>query len=120
MITLFCSACFGIWQRICIAFFAMNTIRTSEHLRAVIEELRLQSNVQEAAIKARFSGPKAIFKTLISLFPHSTHHKGWKSWVRPALRIVPAVAIRLFFRRSSFILKSLVGLTGQLSSRFIK
>ncbi len=96
-------------------------INNINDLRLEIGRLKIAKTTQEIEIKAHFSGPGAIFNTVLSLFSKSG---------KPALDtsdlfgflsrfILPLALNKTIFRHSNFIIKTLVGLVSQKASGFI-
>lgn len=100
-------------------------IRNSWELREEIIRLRELEKIQAAAIKERFSSPAAAFSTVYSLFP-KTAGGGSRTnifnqdFVSILSRfLLPLTLNKTLFRKSGFIVKTLVGLVSQKASGYI-
>jgi len=99
------------------------TINNLSDLRAEIAILKDQKTVQEAAIKAHFSSPSAIFATIFS----GLKSPGIKNalfnpedLISLASRfILPFALNKTIFRNSNFLIKTIVGLASQQVSGYI-
>jgi len=96
----------------------MPPIRNSRELQDAIGQLRIDAKNQRTLLKEKISCSKITVESFSLLFPHIANLH-WRQWIKPAIRIFPAVATKLFLKRSSFIVKSLLGLAGQLGSKSI-
>lgn len=100
-------------------------IRNSWELREEIVRLRALEKEQAMAIKERFNSPAAIFSTVYSLFPKSAGGQSRNNifnqdFVSILSRILlPLTLNKTLFRKSGFIVKTLVGLVSQKASGFI-
>jgi uncharacterized membrane protein YobD (UPF0266 family) len=102
-------------------------IRNILELQNEIGRLKTLENEQAIALKARFSGPSAIFSTMLSLFPKSPEIDGAKSaglFNQDFLGIlsrfvIPFALNKTLFKRSNFFVKTLVGLLSQKASHYI-
>lgn len=104
-------------------------IKTIHDLRNEIVRLETLNVQQEAAIKQRFSSPKTIYKTILSLFPGSggENGKGLKPGSLLNQDIVGAISKFLLpltlnktlFRGSGFITRSIVTFLSKKASGFI-
>jgi hypothetical protein len=102
-------------------------IRNIFELQTEIARLKNLETEQAIALKARFSGPSAIFSTVLSLFPGSATTEGIKGagffnqdFVGLISRFVLPIALnKTLFRRSGFIVKTLVGILSQKASHYI-
>ena len=99
------------------------TINNIDDLRAEIALLRVKKKEQEAAIKQHFSSPSAIINTMLTAVKGS----GMKnSFFNPdeliglASRfIIPLALNKTIFRKSNFIIKTLITLVSQQASGFV-
>lgn len=100
-------------------------IRNIEDLRAEIARLKLVEKAQGDAIVKRFSTWSAVFSTIGSLFPKTFSSEGKKSIFETdivsllARIILPFTLNKTIFRKSNFLIKTLVSLASQKASRFI-
>ena len=96
-------------------------------LKIEIGRLKNLEVQQAVALKERFHGPSAIFSTAMSLFPRSSTIDGVKGaglFSQDFLGILsrfllPLTLNKTIFRKSNFIVKTLVGLLSQKASRYI-
>ena len=103
------------------------SIRNIFELRSEIGRLKNVETEQAIALKARFSGPSAIFSTVLSLFPKSEAVDGIKSsgffnqdFLGLISRFVLPLALnKTLFKHSNFLVKTLVGLLSQKASHYI-
>lgn len=89
------------------------TINNIDDLRLEIERLRSKKQAQESELKQHFSSPANIFNTLRHLFPKTGGDQSGNgsSWLA---RIgLPFALNKTLFRKSGFLVKSLVGLVSQ-------
>jgi len=103
-------------------------VRNIQELRIEIGRLKNLEAEQSVALKARFSGPSAIFATALSLFPGSSATMdGVKSanffnqdFLGLISRFVlPLTLNKTLFRHSNFLVKTLVGILSQKASHYI-
>jgi hypothetical protein len=101
-------------------------IKNINDLREEIFRLKAVERDQSVALAQRFKSPSAVFSTLMSLFPKSEHsgetEKGFfdQDIVGLLSRIIlPFTLNKTLFRKSNFIVKTLVGLVSQKASHFI-
>ncbi|GGH22463.1 hypothetical protein [Mucilaginibacter phyllosphaerae] len=102
-------------------------IRDIHELQMEIGRLKNLEAEQSVALKARFSGPAAIFSTAMSLFPGSATVDGVKSagfFNQDFLGLISRFALpialnKTLFRKSNFIVKTLVGILSQKASHYI-
>ncbi|RYU89549.1 hypothetical protein EWM62_14625 [Mucilaginibacter terrigena] len=102
-------------------------IRNIFELQGEIGRLKNLEAQQAIALKARFSGPSAIFSTVLSLFPKSAATDGIKGasffnqdFLGLISRFVlPLTLNKTIFRHSNFIVKTLVGILSQKASHYI-
>ncbi|MFD0766733.1 hypothetical protein ACFQZI_17870 [Mucilaginibacter lutimaris] len=102
-------------------------IRNIFELQAEIGRLKMVEAEQAIALKARFSGPSAIFSTVLSLFPGSPTVDGIKGagffkqdFLGLISRFVLPLALnKTLFKRSNFIVKTLVGILSQKASHYV-
>lgn len=100
-------------------------IRNSWELHEEIVRLRALEQEQAIALKQRFSSPAAIFSSIYSLFPkpaagerHSNIFN--QDFVSILSRfLLPLTLNKTIFRKSGFIVKTLVGLVSQKASGYI-
>jgi len=89
-------------------------INNIHELRAEIAVLQGQKAVQEAAIKARFSSPGAIFNTIFSSFKGPDLKSSLfnpEDLISILSRfLLPMALNKTIFRNSSFLIKALVGI----------
>ncbi|MGN6178056.1 MAG: hypothetical protein ACTHNW_02680 [Mucilaginibacter sp.] len=102
-----------------------NPIKNSWELREEIIRLRALEEEQAAAIKERFSSPAAAFSAVYSLFPKpagggSRTNIFNQDFVSILSRfLLPLTLNKTLFRKSGFIVKTLVGLVSQKASGYI-
>jgi len=97
-------------------------IETIDELRSEIARLKSIQLEQKEALSARFDGPGAIFSTAMSLFPKNaaTESLAGQDMLGLLSRfILPFALNKTVFRKSNFIVKTLVGLASQKASHFI-
>jgi len=102
-------------------------IRNIFELQTEIGRLKNLETEQAVALKARFSGPSAIFSTALSLFPKSPTADGIKGgslfhqdFLGLISRFLLPIALnKTLFRSSGFIVKTLVGILSQKASHYI-
>ena len=102
-------------------------IRNIFELQGEIGRLKNLEVEQAIALKARFSGPSAIFATVLSLFPKSPTVDGIKGaglFNQDLLGLVsrfllPLTLNKTLFKHSGFIVKTLVGILSQKASHYI-
>jgi hypothetical protein len=102
-------------------------IRNIFELQGEIGRLKNLEVEQAIALKARFSGPSAIFSTVLSLFPKSATVDGIKGaglFNQDLLGLVsrfvlPLTLNKTIFKHSGFIVKTLVGILSQKASHYI-
>jgi hypothetical protein len=102
-------------------------IRNIFELQGEIGRLKNLEAEQAVALKARFSGPSAIFSTVLSLFPGSATVDGVKNagffnqdFLGLISRFVlPLTLNKTLFKNSNFIVKTLVGILSQKASHYI-
>lgn len=96
-------------------------------LRAEIARLKGLKAQQSVALKARFSGPAAIFSTVLSLFPGSATADGIKhaglfkqDFLGLLSRFVlPITLNKTLFRKSNFLVKTIVGVLSQKAASYV-
>ncbi len=94
-------------------------------LRAEILRLRIEEQAQGLALKQRFNSPKAVFSTLLTIFPKSPDGAKGSGFFDQDMfgmlsRIVlPLTLNKTVFKNSNFITKALVGFLSQKASHFI-
>jgi hypothetical protein len=102
-------------------------IRNIFELQGEIGRLKNIETEQAIALKARFSGPAAIFSTVLSIFPKSPTVDGIKGsgfFNQDLLGLVSRFALPLalnktLFKHSNFLVKTLVGILSQKASHYI-
>jgi hypothetical protein len=101
-------------------------IRDINDLRIEIQRLRELREEQGTALSKRFNSPSALFSTIFSLFPKSggDGEKSSGFFDQDIVGIlsrflIPFTLNKTLFRRSNFIVKTLVGLVSQKLSHFI-
>lgn len=101
-------------------------IRSITDLRGEIYRLKGLEREQSMAIGQRFNSPSAIFSTIVSLFSGPPTADGTKSRFFEqdivgliSRFVLPFTLNRTLFRKSNFIVKTLVGLISQKASHFI-
>src|ERR1700710_2946906 len=100
------------------------SINSASDLRAEITRLKMLKEEQGLALKARFTGPSAIFHTFTSLCPRSPDGKGTGLFSQDMFGLLSRVLLPLtlnktIFRNSNFIVKKLVGFLSQKASHFV-
>jgi len=101
-------------------------INNIDDLKAEIYHLKVQEDRQRYALRQRFNSPSKIFGTVKSLFSKPTTggiygKSGLKRDYFAILSgiILPVTLKRTLFRKSNFIVKSLVGVASKKASKFI-
>lgn len=105
-------------------------IKSIHDLRNEIVRLETLTVQQEATIKQRFSSPKIIYKTLLSVFPKSAVNKSGDGVNVSALLnqdvvatiskfLLPFTLNRTLFKGSGFITKSIVNFLSEKASGYI-
>ncbi|RYE35683.1 MAG: hypothetical protein EOP42_06105 [Sphingobacteriaceae bacterium] len=105
-------------------------IKSIHDLRNEIVRLETLTVQQEATIKQRFSSPKIIYKTILSVFPKSAvNEKGDNVKISALLNqdvvatiskfLLPFTLNRTLFKGSGFITKSVVNFLSQKASGYI-
>jgi hypothetical protein len=100
-------------------------IRNSWELKEEIVRLRELEKEQAVALKQRFNSPAAVFSTVYSLFPKAAggenkHNIFNQDFVSILSRfLLPLTLNKTLFRKSGFIVKTLVGLVSQKASGYI-
>jgi hypothetical protein len=102
-------------------------IRNIFELQGEIGRLKNLEIEQAVALKARFSGPSAIFSTVLSLFPKSAavdSVRGAGFFNQDILGLIsrfvlPLTLNKTIFKHSGFIVKTLVGILSQKASHYI-
>lgn len=105
-------------------------IKSIHDLRNEIVRLETLTVQQEATIKQRFSSPKIIYKTLLSVFPKSAVNKSGDGVNVGALLnqdvvatiskfLLPFTLNRTLFKGSGFITKSIVNFLSERASGYI-
>jgi hypothetical protein len=101
-------------------------IKNIEDLREEISRIRVIEEQQGAALATRFNSPSAIFSSFISLI-NSGNRDGDKhasifnqDFLGLLSRIVlPVTLNKTLFKKSNFLVKTLVGLVSQKASNYI-
>lgn len=107
-------------------------VKNIDDLRSEIIRLEKHRQEQEMELKKRFSSPSAIFASIRSIFPKtpegeagSSNNFGLGTILSPDIiglisRFVLPIALnKTLFKRSNFIVKTLVGLASQKASAYI-
>lgn len=105
-------------------------IKSIHDLRNEIVRLETLTVQQEATIKQRFSSPKIIYKTILSVFPKSAVNQSGDNVKISALLnqdvvatiskfLLPLTLNRTLFKGSGFITKSIVNFLSQKASGYI-
>jgi hypothetical protein len=106
-------------------------VKNIDDLRSEIIRLEKHRQEQEMELKKRFSSPSAIFASVRSIFPKAPEGEttgnnfGLGSFLSPDIiglisRFVLPIALnKTLFKRSNFIVKTLVGLASQKASAYI-
>lgn len=101
-------------------------IKNIDDLKAEIYHLKVKEDQQRYALRQRFNSPSKIFSTVKSLFskPSAEVLKAGsgrkKDYFAILARIIlPVTLKRTVFRKSNFIVKSLVGFASKKASTFI-
>lgn len=107
----------------------MDTIPVKNIFDLQSEIIRLEKSrqAQEMVLKQRFNGPSAIFSTIRSAFPKAPEGEGGGigSFFSPDLIslvsrfVLPLALNKTLFRKSNFIIKTVVGLVSQKASTYI-
>lgn len=98
-------------------------VRTINDLHSEIIRLEKLKQQQEMDLKQRFNSPSSIFSVIKSFFPRS--NKGGSSILdQDFLGLISRVALpftlnRTLFKKSGFVVKTLVGLVSQKASTYI-
>jgi hypothetical protein len=97
-------------------------------LQAEIIRLEKAKQEQEMVLKQRFNSPSAIISSIRSIFPKAPEGEssgGIGSFLSPDLLslvsrfVLPIALNKTLFKRSNFIVKTLVGLVSQKASTYI-
>ncbi|WP_342646711.1 hypothetical protein [Mucilaginibacter sp. CSA2-8R] len=107
-------------------------VKNIDDLRSEIIRLEKHRQEQEMDLKKRFSSPSAIFASVRSIFPKApegeaggNNNFGLSTLLSPDIvslisRFVLPIALnKTLFKRSNFIVKTLVGLVSQKASTYI-
>ncbi|QJD96631.1 hypothetical protein HH214_12435 [Mucilaginibacter robiniae] len=105
-------------------------VKNITDLQSEIIRLERQRQQQEIELKKRFSSPSAAFASLKTLFPKSSHPAERGESVTSTLfsqdvlgllsRVVlPFTLNKTLFKKSNFIVKTLVGILSQKASTYI-
>ncbi|WP_184545975.1 hypothetical protein [Mucilaginibacter sp. FT3.2] len=102
-------------------------IKSIDDLREEILRIRVIENQQSTALASRFSSPSAIFSSVVSLLNSGNRndvdkHPGIfnQDFLGLLSRIVlPVTLNRTLFKKSNFLVKTLVGLVSQKASSYI-
>jgi len=103
-------------------------IKNTTELRSEIYRLEGLERQQAVALKARFSSPAAVFSTVLSIFPKSEDNKSGglanklfhQDFIGLISRLVLPIALnRTLFKKSGFLVKTLVGILSQKASNYI-
>lgn len=97
-------------------------------LQAEIIRLEKLKQTQEIELKKRFDSPSAIFSSVMSIFPKSPSPDGTKVthtlFSQDVIGLISRVVLpftlnKTLFKRSNFIVKTLVGILSQKASNYI-
>jgi hypothetical protein len=102
-------------------------IKNRADLKNEILRLEVASQQQAEVLKAHFSSPSAIFKTIYSLFSSTSDNEDENTgsvFKQDFLGIIsrfvlPLTLNKTLFRNSNFFVKALVGLASQKASHYI-
>ncbi|OOQ60612.1 hypothetical protein [Mucilaginibacter pedocola] len=102
-------------------------IHNANDLKVEIARLKNLEVEQSVALKARFASPTAILSTAMSLFPKSPTVDGVKNesfFSQDFLGLISRIALPLtlnktIFKKSNFLVKTLVGILSQKASHYI-
>ncbi|MDN5288598.1 MAG: hypothetical protein JWR38_4872 [Mucilaginibacter sp.] len=102
-------------------------IKNINDLQEEISRIRVIEDRQATALAARFSSPSAIFSSFISLINSGVKDDGEKhpsifnqDFLGLLSRIVlPVTLNKTLFKKSNFLVKTLVGLVSQKASNYI-
>ncbi|MDT3403516.1 hypothetical protein [Mucilaginibacter terrae] len=103
-------------------------VKTIFDLQSEIIRLEKSRQEQEMVLKQRFSGPSAIISSIRSAFPKAPEGQGGGgigSLFSPDLVslvsrfVLPLALNKTLFRKSNFIIKTVVGLLSQKASTYI-
>jgi hypothetical protein len=102
-------------------------IRNTDDLRLEIARLKGLEREQAIAIRQHFSSTRAIFSTVLSLFPKFSIAETIGGAVNSSPDIIqlissfvlPFTLNKTLFRRSNFLIKALVRLASQRAAQFI-
>ena len=109
----------------------MDTIPVKSILDLQSEIIRLekQKQEQEMRLKHRFSSPSAIFSSIRSAFPKAPEGEGGGGGIGSLLSpdllslvsrfVLPIALNKTLFKKSNFIIKTVVGLLSQKASTYI-
>ncbi|WP_295769747.1 hypothetical protein [uncultured Mucilaginibacter sp.] len=103
------------------------TVKSMFDLQSEIIRLEKSRQEQEMVLKQRFSSPSAIFSSIRSAFPKAPEGEGGGigSFISPDViglisRFVLPIALnKTLFKKSNFIIKTVVGLLSQKASTYI-
>jgi hypothetical protein len=102
-------------------------IKSIDDLRDEISRIRVVESQQGTALAARFNSPSAIFSSIMSLLNsgnrnNSDKHPGIfnQDFLGLLSRVVlPITLNRTLFKKSNFLVKTIVGLVSQKASNYI-
>jgi hypothetical protein len=99
-------------------------IRNIDDLRSEIIRLKGLEQVQSAAIAQRFRGPGAIFSTITSLFTGRPGSGSSNFFDQDIVGIISRIVLpftlnKTIFRKSGFLVKTLVSVLSQRASHYI-
>lgn len=107
----------------------MDTIPVKNIFDLQSEIIRLEKSrqEQEMVLKQRFSGPSAIISSIRSAFPKAPEGEGGglASFFSPDLLslvsrfVLPIALNKTLFKKSNFLIKTIVGLVSQKASNYI-
>jgi hypothetical protein len=104
------------------------TVKNVFDLQSEVIRLERLKQTQEIELKKRFSSPSAIYHSVMTVFPKSTSTDGTKvshtlfsqDIIGLLSRVVlPFTLNKTLFKRSNFIVKTLVGILSQKASNYI-
>lgn len=103
----------------------MASISNIQDLQAEIARLTVAQKEQQEALGKRFNSPGATLSTVMTLFPRTGEGTQISKILKQdIIGLLSRVALpfalnKTFFRKSNFIVKTLVGLASQKASHFI-
>lgn len=104
-------------------------VKNITDLQSEIIRLERQKQQQEIELKKRFNSPSAAFASLKTLFPKSSNGAGGEHIASTLFSqdivglisriVLPFTLNKTLFKRSNFIVKTLVGILSQKASSYI-